>query len=81
MEFLKSVVVAVWDRVVVNYKPTLIGLALAIGILFADMLAQYLGAQPQVWAQPLAALVAMIGAALRSRQGKYPAPVQPPPAS
>ena len=77
--FLKSLGVALWTRVVVAYKSTLLGIAIAV----ADVILQQLDAvQMPQWAH---ALVALVAAALALYKGKAkvapqdaPAPVQVP---
>lgn len=58
---------AVWQRVVLSYKSTLVGLGAGIAIILLDQLTTYLGTQPQAWAKVLAALVVVIGASLKSK--------------
>jgi hypothetical protein len=58
---------AIFDRVVLGYKSTLIGLGAGIAIILLDALNTYLGSQPQAWAKVLAALVVLVGASLKDK--------------
>lgn len=64
-----------YERVVVHYGPTLIGIGIGIGILVADASVEALQALPQGWAKIAAAIIMAAGAYLKS---KKPAPVDAP---
>lgn len=58
------------DRVIGSYKSTLVGLAAGVGIIVCQSLAEYLttgAAASRPWAGALAAVVALIGASLKSK--------------
>lgn len=70
---MKKFFQSLWDRIVVNYKPTLIGLATGIGILVLDSTVEALQALPQGWAKVAAAVAIAAGAWLRSKPALPPA--------
>lgn len=71
-KFLK----AAWERVVLSYKSTLVGLGIGVGLILLDSLTDYLQALPQGWAKAAAVLVIAVSASLRS---KALPPAQPTP--
>jgi hypothetical protein len=66
---MKAFLKAVWERVALSYKSTLVGLGAGIGLVLVDQFVLYVagdvGASPYLKAA--AAIAAMIGAALRSK--------------
>jgi hypothetical protein len=72
MTFLKTLGAALYTRVFVSFKPTLIGLGLASAIVVVDTTTTYLQALPEGWAKAAAAVVALLGALLRSKQAAQP---------
>lgn len=66
-----------WDRVILNYKPTLVGLGFGIGILVADATVDALKELPAGWAKVAATVVMAIGAWMRSSNKALP-PATPP---
>jgi hypothetical protein len=77
---IKALLKDIYERVVLAYKSTLIGAAIAVGIVVADAAMAYLTGYSAWWAAPLAGLVALFGAALKKQADKYPQPVPTPPA-
>jgi hypothetical protein len=59
------------DRVVSSYKSTLVGLACGVGLIICQVAAEYLAADAALAARPwtgaVAALLALIGASLKSK--------------
>ena len=74
MAFLKSLGAALYERVVIHYKPTLIGIGLAAGIVVVDQTTTLLTGLPAGWAKYAAVIVAAIGAFLRAKQAQPPKP-------
>lgn len=74
MAFLKSLGVALYTRVLVHYKQTLIGLGLASAVLVLDQTTAALQALPDGWAKILASVLALGGAYLRGKAPTPPAP-------
>jgi hypothetical protein len=64
---MSAILKAAWERVILSYKSTLIGLGAGIGLILIDSLTSWLGTQPQAWAKVLAALVVVVGASLKSK--------------
>lgn len=64
-KFLKSV----WERVILSYKSTLVGLGAGIGLVIIDQFVQYVGALQGAspYLKAAAALAVVIGSALRSK--------------
>ena len=58
---------SIWERVVLSYKSTLIGLGAGVGVILVDQFTTFLGTQPQAWAKVLAALLVVVGASLKSK--------------
>lgn len=73
MAFLKALGVALYQRVLINYKPTLIGLGLASAVLVIDETTTALQTLPDGWAKILASVLALGGAYLKAK-----APAVPP---
>lgn len=72
MAFLKSLGVALYQRVIVSYKSTLIGIGLASAVLVVDQSVAALHALPKGWAQVLASLLALAGAYLKGKAPPAP---------
>jgi hypothetical protein len=72
MGFLKTLGIALYQRVLVNYKPTLIGLGLASAVLVVDETTAVLQGLPDGWAKIAASLLALGGAYLRSKAPTAP---------
>jgi hypothetical protein len=66
--FLSSLFAALYERVIVHSKPTLIGLGLSIAVEAVNYSAAYIGSQPQPWAHVLASVLLAAGALLKSKQ-------------
>ena len=64
---MSAIFAELWNRVVVSYKSTLIGIGAGIAVEAASLLAAYFGTQPQPWAHVLASLLVVIGASLKSK--------------
>jgi hypothetical protein len=73
--FLSSLWAGFVSRVFVSWKPTLIGLALAVAILVIEQLAVTFAGIPEGWAKYAALAAAAIGAWLKSKAAAYPHPV------
>jgi hypothetical protein len=73
MAFLRTLGSALFTRVIVSYRSTLVGLGLAAAIVVVEATTTYLQALPDGWAKAAAAVVALVGAALRSKQVAQPA--------
>jgi hypothetical protein len=60
---------AVWDRVVLSYKSTLVGVGAGVGFLLLDQFNAYVAALPGAspWLKAAAALALVVGASLRSK--------------
>lgn len=65
---MKAFFKAVYERVVVEYKTTLIGLGTGFGIIVADQLLLVANGIDSPWAKVLAAVVAAVGAYLRGKK-------------
>ena len=63
MNFVK----VAWERIVLSYKSTLVGLGAGIAIILLDGFTDYLNGLPQGWAKVLSGLVVLIGASLKSK--------------
>lgn len=59
---------ALYERVIVSYRSTLIGIALAASVLVVDYTTDYLKTLPGGWADALAAVLVIVGGLLRGKQ-------------
>lgn len=66
---MKAFLKAVWERAILSYKSTIVGLGAGIALILVDQFVLYVagdvGASPYLKAA--AAIAAMIGAAIRSK--------------
>lgn len=67
MNPLKSLGVALYERVILSYKSTLLGIALAGATEAVNVFTTYLGARPQPWAHLAASLLVLGFSALKSK--------------
>jgi integral membrane sensor domain MASE1 len=67
---------AIWERVVVHWVPTLIGIAAAAGLLVLDKVTEFTQSQgwPSWVVNALAAVIALAGAYLKGKAKEPPAP-------
>ena len=82
--FLATLWTALYQRVFLSYKSTLVGLGLAVLIIVLEQGTTALQALPDGWAKAIAAVLALIGASLRGRAASLsvvPAPPTQPPAA
>lgn len=61
--FFKSV----WERVILSYRSTLVGLACGIGIVLIDQFVVSVDGSSNPWLKAAAALAVVVGSALRSK--------------
>jgi hypothetical protein len=78
-DFLKSIGKAIWERVFLSYKSTLIGIGIAIGITVLEQASAAVANLTQGWAKVAGILIALALASLRSKALPPPAPVPPQP--
>ena len=74
-EFFKGV----WDRVVVSYKTTLVGVGFGVAIILVDQFTTLLQGIDKPWATVAAALIALLGAYLKGKQSQPVPPADPVP--
>ena len=68
-----------WNRVFVHWKPTLIGLVLAVGVQVLDVTTGFVSANiPPPWGGIISAMLAIAGAFLKSRPQSLPVPPADP---
>ena len=73
--FLKALAVSVYERVILSYKSTLIGIGLAAGVLVLDSTVEALQALPEGWAKIAASILVLVGGLLRKKAADaQPAP-------
>jgi hypothetical protein len=65
--FLKTLAVAVYERVILSYRSTLIGIALASGVLVLDATVAALQALPEGWAKIAASVLVLAGGFLKKK--------------
>lgn len=63
-----------WARVFVSYKSTIVGVVLGVGVILVDQLTTTFQAVGKPWATALAAVIALVGAFLKSKAATPPAP-------
>jgi hypothetical protein len=64
---MKTFFKAVWERVVLSYKSTLIGVGAGLGIILLDQFVVSVDGAENPWLKALAALAVVVGSALRSK--------------
>jgi len=73
---MKALFDAIWNRVVVNWVPTLIGIVAAVGIVVLDQLTTWSASLnlPSWAASVVAGLIALAGAYLKTKATDAPSP-------
>lgn len=64
---MKAFLKAVWERVILSYKSTLVGLGSGIALVLIDQFVLSANGSENPWMKAAAALAVVIGAALRSK--------------
>ena len=72
---MKAFFLAIWERVFVHYKPTLIGLGIAALAFVVEYVGQSVAGLPAGWAKFIAAVAVPLGAFLKQKAATYPQPV------
>lgn len=78
MSFLKSLGAALYERVFVHYKPTLIGIAAGAGIVAVDQFTTFFQSLPQGWAKAVAGIVVIAGSFLKQKLAEKAEPAALP---
>ena len=79
MEFLKNLGKALFERVFVHYKPTLVGIACSAGIVAIDQFTTLLQGIPKPAVQAVAGIVVVVGALLKQKLAEKVAEGEHPP--
>lgn len=64
---MKAFLQAAWERIVLSYKSTLVGLGAGVAIVLIDQFVVSVDGSSNPWLKAAAALAVMVGAALRSK--------------
>jgi hypothetical protein len=65
--FFRTLGKALYERVLIHYKPTFIGIGAGAAIVLIDEFTTMFQSLPQGWAQAAAGVVALIGALAKSK--------------
>ena len=66
--FLSKLADDLYQRVIVSYRSTLIGIGLAVAVELVEFTTSYLNALPANWAHVIASVLVILGGLLRSKQ-------------